>query len=331
MRRTTAAIAGLLLVFTSACAGDDPGSPPQGASKGTGSASTTAGGTEFSVPTQGQTPTTSIPAPISIPGRAQGAGAAPPASTTSPPRTTVAISPAPGSNPSADPTVGGAELEGRPADDGSKGPPGGFARTLLRPQPASTLVFERAVHEGTDVAAATLNRNAGVLGDVSGKPVDVRPPIALAGGAQSWTAEQLRATADRVAKTPQGNGKAVLRLLIVRGSFEGDRGVLGAAIRGDVIVLFRDSISAASSPIVSSRTIEDAVLLHEIGHVLGLVDIALDTNREDPEHPGHSKSRESVMYWAVESDLIGQVLGSGPPNTFDAADLADLRALRGGA
>jgi hypothetical protein len=37
------------------------------------------------------------------------------------------------------------------------------------------------------------------------------------------------------------------------------------------------------------------------------------------------------MYWAVESSLVGQVLNGPPPREFDAADLADLDALRNGA
>jgi hypothetical protein len=58
--------------------------------------------------------------------------------------------------------------------------------------------------------------------------------------------------------------------------------------------------------------------------------LAVDTDREDPEHPGHSRSRESVMYWAVESNLIAELLGAGPPTDFDDADRADLAALRSG-
>jgi hypothetical protein len=69
------------------------------------------------------------------------------------------------------------------------------------------------------------------------------------------------------------------------------------------------------------------VATHELGHLLGLVDLVLDTGREDPEHPGHSRSRDSVMFWAVESDLIGSLLGGGPPTVFDAADRADLVAI----
>lgn len=326
MRRTPAVLTSLLLALTAGCADSGSKTRSDGA---VGSAVSTTTTTEAPHDVAGGPPSTEASTTITgpRPTTARAPQSAPPSTT----RTTVAVSPAPGATPAADPAVGAGELDARPADDGSKGRPGAFARTLLRPQPAATLVIERVIHAGADVAASTLSRNARVLGDVAGKPVDVRPPIDLPGGAQSWTAEQLRATADRTARTPQGDGKAVLRLLVVRGTFEGDKRVLGAAIRGDIIVVFRDAVDATSTPLVSARMIEDAVLLHEIGHVLGLVDIALDANREDPEHPGHSKSRDSVMYWAVESDLIVQVLDGPPPNTFDAADLADLRALRGGA
>jgi hypothetical protein len=36
------------------------------------------------------------------------------------------------------------------------------------------------------------------------------------------------------------------------------------------------------------------------------------------------------MYWAVESDLIGQLLDGGIPNDFDAQDRADLARIRQG-
>lgn len=218
-----------------------------------------------------------------------------------------------------------------PADDGHRKSPGAYARTLLRPQPATALVIERYVQEGADVAASSLGRSARVLGEVASKPVDTRPAIALPGGARPWTADELRAMADGAAVVAQGGGRAVVRLLVVRGTFGGNEDVLGVALRGDLIALFQDSIASASTPLISGRSIEDAVLLHEIGHLLGLVDVALDTGRADPEHPGHSKNRESVMYWAVESGVVTQVLEGGPPKDFDAADLADLRALRNGA
>jgi hypothetical protein len=176
-----------------------------------------------------------------------------------------------------------------------------------------------------------MSRSAAVVRDVAAKPVDVRPLRALAGGARSWTADDIRATADAAATVPQGNGRGVLRLLQLHGTFEGSDEVLGVAVRGDVIAFFPDSIDGSATPLVSAAAIEDAVVLHELGHVLGLVDLARDTGRADPDHPGHSKNTKSVMYWAVESSLVGQVLSGPPPKDFDADDLADLRALRNGS
>jgi hypothetical protein len=166
---------------------------------------------------------------------------------------------------------------------------------------------------------------------VSDKPVDVRPVRSLPGGAKAWTADDLRATADATSTVGQGGGRAVLHLLQVHGTFEGSEEVLGVAVRGDVIAFFPDSIEGSATPLVSAAAVEDAVVLHELGHVLGLVDLARNTGRADPDHPGHSRNTHSVMYWAVESSLVGQVLNGAPPKDFDGDDLADLAALRSGA
>jgi len=172
-----------------------------------------------------------------------------------------------------------------------------------------------------------------VLSAVTGKSVSAAGPVVVSQSTDhQWSAAELRETADRLGSVSNdGGARAVLRTLFVRGTFQGDQGVLGVSVRGDVLAVFEDSIAAASTPLVTRSSIEDAVVMHELGHLLGLVDLARNTGRADPDHPGHSKNSKSVMYWAVESSLVAQVLDGGPPVDYDDADLADLRALRGGA
>jgi hypothetical protein len=170
---------------------------------------------------------------------------------------------------------------------------------------------------------------ARVLADVTGKST-----LTSQGGAppsrESWTAADVRDAADAVARTRQGED-AVVRLLFLHGRWAEGEGVLGVAVRGDVAAIFVDAVAEAASPLVGPAAIEVAVTTHEVGHLLGLVDVHLDTGRADPEHPGHSPNRNSVMYWAVESSLVTDLLTGGPPRDFDDADRADLAAIRDGA
>jgi hypothetical protein len=209
-------------------------------------------------------------------------------------------------------------------------PTGRLAPYLLRPGHGDRIVVEVRAQSGAAPAAATLDHLVRVLEDVSGKQVVVDGPDPVAGGAQAWTAGTLTAAADAAAQLPQGGQQVVLRLLFVRGSYEGDGPVLGVAVRGDVAAVFSDQVAAAAGLLVSPGEVEDAVSVHEVGHLLGLVDIVLQTGRADPDHAGHSRNTGSVMYWAVESDLIGQLLGGDIPHDFDADDRADLATIRNG-
>ncbi len=201
---------------------------------------------------------------------------------------------------------------------------------ILRPDQGSRIVVELSAQDGAAPGSGTLSHLTAVLRDVSGKQVAVDGRRSVAGGATSWTAGELRQLADDLARTGQGDGTAVIRLLFLHGDLDGDDSVLGVAVRGDVAAVFVDRVRASAGVLASPALLEDAVTVHEVGHILGLVDLVLSTGRADPEHPGHSRSTGSVMYWAVESSLVTQLLGGGPPRDFDGADLTDLRTIRGG-
>lgn len=226
----------------------------------------------------------------------------------------------------------GGSRTGTPAespDSGARSGPGAFARTLLRPEPATRIIIELLVQQGAAPRQATLDHLRQTLSEASGKQVTITAPVDVPATEGRTSDDEIRAMADRYGMA-QRSGQAVVHLLYLNGEHEED-GVLGVAVRGDTAAVFSDTVRKASTPLVGSASIEDAVTTHEIGHLLGLVDIVLKTGREDPDHQGHSRNRESVMYWAVEASIVAQVLGGPPPRNFDNADKADLAAIRNGA
>lgn len=216
-----------------------------------------------------------------------------------------------------------------PASPDVSGPPGSAAAFYLRPAPATSIVIELSSEAGAEPQGGTVDHLVAILGDVSGKPVSVTGGGELP-SREVWSADELRAAADAASSTAQGE-RAVLRILFVHGRYADADNVLGVAVRADVAVIFSDAVDESASPLVGPAAIEVAVTTHEVGHLLGLVDLHLRTGRADPEHPGHSPNRDSVMYWAVESTLVTDLLTGGPPRDFDDADRADLAAIRSGA
>lgn len=123
---------------------------------------------------------------------------------------------------------------------------------------------------------------------------------------------------------------------------KGNRRVLGIAYGYDLIVLFPSSIDASCStfalpPCTYSRSeIMLPVLVHEFGHAMGLVNRGIpmvqpheaSTCGDQPDQ-GHSTNKESVMYCAVDTGGLLQLLGGDIPLEFDDLDRQDLRAAGG--
>jgi hypothetical protein len=208
------------------------------------------------------------------------------------------------------------------------GDPGANAALYLRASPARSLHVQLLVEGGAAPRQATLDHLLGVLRDVSGKPVSVVGG-SLPSTSSDWTDASITGAAAARAPSPASD-VALLQILFVKGSYEGDRGVLGITVNAGVAAIFSDSVSAAATGLVTAARVEEAVSTHELGHLLGLVDLYLHTGRADAAHPGHSTNPRSVMYWAVESDLVGDLLSGGPPIDFDSTDLRDLATIRNG-
>jgi len=213
--------------------------------------------------------------------------------------------------------------------DATLGDPGTNAPRYLRARLSQAIRLQVIVEPGAEPRQATIDRLRTLLASVSGKAVTVSGASLPSTGGRAWTAATIASSAAERAPRLAG-GVALLQLLFVTGTYGGDDGVLGISVNAGVAAVFDDRVSAAATGLVGPDRLELAVATHEVGHLLGLVDLYLHTGRADPEHPGHSSNPRSVMYWAVESDVVGDLLTGGPPVDFDETDRADLATIRDG-
>lgn len=247
-------------------------------------------------------------------------------------------------DPASSPAAGGSGGSGTSSSGGSAKPRGAsydddgslgsMVRTYLRASPAAKLVVEVDYVKGRAPSSSALSHLAGVLRDVADKPggITVEPGNEIAAGKDRWTTGDLRALERSHRSARSGGSTVTMWIVYVDGVYAQAEGALGVAYSATAAAIFRDRIDDATTALVSAAPIERAVVTHEAGHLLALINIGYTSaiDHEDKDRPHHSSNKDSVMYWAVEDLSLKNILTGGPPDTFDDADKADLAALKAG-
>jgi hypothetical protein len=266
--------------------------------------------------------------------------------------TTVTVAPGATTAPTPAPAAGGGKTattkksstgatlapvaKGNAIAEASHGALGDFGDVLLAPGPAKKIIYEVMIQEGLAPARATVSHVTGEIGRYSGKPVQIEQTT-MPDGPTAWDDTVADRYADNYTRFKQGdNDTAVMHALFVRGQSGHGSQVLGTGIRGDVLIMYPDQYRKGGTPALSPDVVEDAVTMHETGHILGLVDFWLATGRGDYKNdpaPGghHSPNTGSVMYYAIDTTGLFSIFSGGPPRNYDNADRADLTAIHNGA
>lgn len=218
--------------------------------------------------------------------------------------------------------------------------PGSRARDLVSAEKFTTLVVEVDwMTEGShdyQPSALVLTFLQQRLSERLNKPggVTVELGNAIASTRQSYGAGDL-ANVERDNRGSHDAGSTVTMWVVfaTHSSDDTPNGrVIGLAYAGSAFAIFAASIEEVTGLLVSAAEVERIAVVHEAGHLLGLVNngTPMVTPHEDTGHPRHSTNPASVMYWEVEGGgVVNLIKGGNAPDNFDANDIADLRGIGG--
>ncbi len=150
-------------------------------------------------------------------------------------------------------------------------------------------------------------------------------------GQSEWTSQELKALGQSLSPTLESNGVVRMPVIFLNGEFEGNSTVLGVQISGShYAFIFKDVVTSVGGGSTSQRYIEQATVVHELGHAVGLVNNGLPMiiDHEDLDHPKHTTNDEGVMYWSVESSdniltFLTDIIAADERNLFESQSLQD--------
>jgi hypothetical protein len=100
--------------------------------------------------------------------------------------------------------------------------------------------------------------------------------------------------------------------------------VLGVAYRNTSFVIFEETVHSFSGRAFgpSQQVLENTVINHEFGHILGLVNAGStpQSEHQDVEHGKHCTTEGCLMFWTAET-------GEGLINSLSGGTVAELDAL----
>ncbi|HYC39164.1 MAG TPA: M12 family metallo-peptidase [Chitinophagaceae bacterium] len=213
-------------------------------------------------------------------------------------------------------------------------PVGTSARPLLSASPYSSLRIEIQYMPGYAPDQNALAHVHSMLSSILNKPggITIATSEIPASSGSTLNIEQVFQVEKNNRRAFTTSNQIAVYVLYTNGHFT-DGNVLGAAYRNTSVVLFGRTIHENSGGLgqVSRTKLEATVLEHELGHLLGLVDLGtpMQTNHRDAAHGHHCNNNSCLMYYTSDTrDILGFLLTGSIPS-LDANCRADLQANGG--
>ncbi len=191
-----------------------------------------------------------------------------------------------------------------------------------------------------DDAALSLLRQRLTDAGVCGKDIEIKISDKLTDSKASYSIQEIRAIQDKYRSHHNqfvhfGDGAFYAYVLYLDGEYADNKNVIGLAYSADSFVIFQSNIKKNVNQFgipPTAQDVEKSVLIHEFGHLLGLVSRGQDSlykYKEDARHEHHCENSQCVMYYAVDTtDVIGAFLNKGTPTDFCESCRQEMNAYR---
>lgn len=219
-----------------------------------------------------------------------------------------------------------------------KGNPGDAAEAILSDKRYDKIVLEIAYPDGYEPQVATVQNIVDFIKTYCDKPGGVRVVYNnVKIGTSARSASDIRVIESNNRTTKAKSDELSLWVFINNGGSTQDNRdakILGVAYASTSIAMYGSSVHESSGGIlqVSRVDAETVVLEHELGHLFGLVNNGskMVRHHEDTNNGKHCTVENCLMYYAVETNELFAILGSGGTiPEFDPLCKEDLKANGG--
>lgn len=194
---------------------------------------------------------------------------------------------------------------------------GESAKDLLSGDTYTKLTIEVGYMEGFALSSEARQEVIGFLGERLNKPqgIEIVQTEIPSQSKENYTTADLRTIENNHRALFPSTNELTVWVSIVNGNYENES-VIGVAYQNLSNSLMGGSIAENTGGInqASKSSIEAAVLMHELGHILGLVNITTPMVNEHQANGNHCDNSDCLMNFAVETtDLFSLLVTSSIP------------------
>lgn len=208
---------------------------------------------------------------------------------------------------------------------------GRSANDLLSAAKYSILNIEVQYMPGYKLEDAAVTNITTFLNSLCNKPGGIIITQTQVTGSGDTLSPDKIALLEKQNRTSYTSGSTISVYILVTDGYDTSATRLGYAYRNTSLCLLGKNIFDHSGGIgnISRVALESSVLEHELGHILGLVNLGspMQQNHQDADHNNHCTNTKCLMYYAVQTHK-----GLGSYTAIPALDsncLNDLRANGG--